>query len=772
MGKSVILVLVLTGIISLIAGCSGSGNPNQNSPAVPSIEVQLSELPVAQIDESETGRSFMGSWIVDFDVENLTCKIEENRTASQHFAVTSLLPPPIITLHSFNPVTFIADADITIQNPFAINGYDLRVIIFTDSAGHMLTNADDWTSLYDIPQGLPINPFKAYAKNETNRIFASMTQHTENFKVYLPGGNYSITLAIDASYPGNCQEPYEIYGFTQGILDTAAGSSTNANIRVNDWQNNVSGVSLYCPVITGTTLVPFSYIEENKWGMDLVNTTGAPANGYDAFIVAWSSDSGDLALYDKVRIIVGNIPPLDYNWALVWGDRYDMDICSGIAFENYDGFVATGTFRGTVDMNPGPGSDLHTSTLATLDYTSDFYLTKFGSEGNFQWSRTWGGTGYETAGKVATDSIGNIYVTGAYNKAVDFDPGPGQAVLDTKGAEDTFVSKFDPSGNWQWTIAFGSTGSDVITDIFITDSDLMYLTGYFEKEIVFVTDPYIGIEANGNEDAFLIKFNTELGIYWAKSWGSSYEDYAYGLVCDQEGRINVTGAFQETVDFDPGDAEDEHTSNGWYDVFLTRFNSTGEYLWTKTWGGIGYAWDRGIGVAVDNENNVYVTGSFLGEVDFNTDPEEEDVHNSSGERDAFLSKFDPEGAFQWAKTWGGENWDEGRCVTTGSENRVFVSGTYHNLVDFDPDDTGVLEITSKGYSDIFLSKFNTEGDYFSTLAWGGTQQDYCYDMFIDPVMSLYISGDFRKEVDFDPSNETDMKTSKGENDAYVVKYTP
>jgi hypothetical protein len=261
-------------------------------------------LPYVNPDADNGNHGLAGSWDVAFDIASMESRITPNRELSAHMNVTSLLPAPGIVIKNYNPSTQVVDVDITIQNPHPISGYDLRLIVYTDSIGHMLLNADDWTPLYDISGGLPINPFKAYAKSVANRKFAGSSQYTENLLVYLPGMNPNVKLAIDVSYPGNAEEPYEISGFSHGTIESFAGSSTQADVSVKDWQNDVSAVNLNCPAVTGVTLKPFSLVGGDIWRMTLVNQTGAAQGNYPGYVIANSTNAGSLALYDLVTITV------------------------------------------------------------------------------------------------------------------------------------------------------------------------------------------------------------------------------------------------------------------------------------------------------------------------------------------------------------------------------------------------------------------------------------------------------------------------------------
>jgi len=107
------------------------------------------------------------------------------------------------------------------------------------------------------------------------------------------------------------------------------------------------------------------------------------------------------------------------------------------------------------------------------------------------------------------------------------------------------------------------------------------------------------------------------------------------------GNPYVTGYFQSTIDFDTGEeGEDIYAAKAGEDAFLCKYDPDGNYLWTRTWGGI--LDDTGRAVAVDVSGNAYVTGIFSYTVDFHPG-EGTEIHSSFGPDNAFLVKFDPEG---------------------------------------------------------------------------------------------------------------------------------
>jgi hypothetical protein len=167
------------------------------------------------------------------------------------------------------------------------------------------------------------------------------------------------------------------------------------------------------------------------------------------------------------------------------------------------------------------------------------------------------------------------------------------------------------------------------------------VTGGFHGTVDFDPGPDVDNHvSNGGHDAFVTKFDSGGNYIGARTWGGTDFDYGFGAAVDGWGDVYVTGYFSGTVDFDPGPDVDNHVSNGFRDTFLTKFDSSGNFVWARTWGGTGF--DYGNGVAVDGSGNAYVTGMFEDEVDFDPGP---GMNNqvSNGYDDAFLSKFPPDG---------------------------------------------------------------------------------------------------------------------------------
>jgi hypothetical protein len=293
--------LTLSAIIMVMAlalGCSsGQTDPVQNQ--VLSATSDSTFFP--SVGDNQLDGKTIGYFTATFDLEKNEAIITQDRDPQAHINVTSYLPAPTIVVNGFDPSTGIVDIDFTIVNPYKINAYDPRVIIYTDSVGHMLMNADDWTGLFDIAGGLPINPFAAFVKDIPNRMFEQKASATVNMRILLPGGNRSVRFAIEVSYPTNCEEPYSIDNFQQTTLYDQSASTCSVGVDVFDWQSDAGSVYLYCPQITGGPLVPFTRTDPVHWTANLANNAGAIEGIYTGYIAAFSSG---IALYDKVLITV------------------------------------------------------------------------------------------------------------------------------------------------------------------------------------------------------------------------------------------------------------------------------------------------------------------------------------------------------------------------------------------------------------------------------------------------------------------------------------
>ena len=321
-----IIVVSITQLLLIFIGCSST----PQNPISSSDLDAVTDLPIGEISTSETNRTLLGTWSFELNPCIETIIPHPNRElmgwTQNHLNVKPYLPAPTFQIISYNPILNIYDVDVTINNNSNYDGYDVRLIIHTTDNGISLVNDDGWTPLWDELGGSLINPFKAFATLEPNRKFAAHTSHTARLQIYLPGGTGSVKFAIDASYGGNCPEPYLIRNFTQGTLYDVINSETTLSVEVFDWQDNDQDeVSLFCQQIFGWGWEPFTQVSSTEWQLNIVNRTGAQEGEYLGIIKATSEDLGSLVLYDFVNITIEQgIPSTDWNILIYMSADYNL----------------------------------------------------------------------------------------------------------------------------------------------------------------------------------------------------------------------------------------------------------------------------------------------------------------------------------------------------------------------------------------------------------------------------------------------------------------
>ena len=260
---------------------------------------------------------------------------------------------------------------------------------------------------------------------------------------------------------------------------------------------------------------------------------------------------------------------------------------------------------------------------------------------------------------------------------------------------------------------------------------------------------------------------------WAKSFGGSSGDGTSGTLTDAAGNVYVMGTFWSTVDMDPGGGVFNLTSAGQGDNFVSKFDATGNFLWAKQFGNS--ANDNCVSMKADESGNLYVTGSYQATVDFDPGPGVFDMTCSTSGHAAFLLKLDGGGNFLWVKELSETDYfNVGRDIAVASGGAVYLSGIFRGAADFDPG-PAVVMLTSTGTAeDIFIAKFDANGNFIWVKQIAGLSGKACYSMSIDQPENIYITGTFYGICDFDPAatvfNLTANNTNgSGSSDTYILK---
>jgi hypothetical protein len=447
-------------------------------------------------------------------------------------------------------------------------------------------------------------------------------------------------------------------------------------------------------------------------------------------------------------------------WAKQLGGTAD-EFGYSITVDASGNVYTTGAFQGTVDFNPG---------AATFNLTAfggyDIFVSKLDAAGNFVWAKQLGGTSDELGHSIAVDASGNVYTTGEFQGTVDFDPGAASFNFTSAGLDDIFISKLDAAGNFVWAVRFGGTASEAGLDIALDASGNVYTTGAFRATIDF--DPGAGtfnLTTAGLDDIFISKLDAAGNFVWAKQLGGTTNDNAFSITVDASGNVYTTGFFTGTADFNPGAATVNLISAGLRDIFVSKLDAAGNFVYAKQLGGTGT--ESGNSITLDAAGNVYTAGDFSSTADF--DPGAGTVNlTSAGNADIFVSKLDATGNFVWAKGMGGTGIDIASAIAVDAAGNVYTNGGFEFTVDFDPG-AATFNLTSLGNEEVFVSKLDAAGNFVWAVRLGGTDGEVATSIALDATGNVYSTGGFEGTCDFDPSAGTSNLTALGVTDVFVHK---
>lgn len=362
------------------------------------------------------------------------------------------------------------------------------------------------------------------------------------------------------------------------------------------------------------------------------------------------------------------------------------------------------------------------------------------------WARQFGGSADSSINSITTDSSNNLYLTGYFRGTNDFDMSSSGTFNLSSSNADFYILKLDPNSNFIWAKKIGSTGNDFSTQIELDNAGNIYIRGTFNGTIDFNPDPLVtfNLTATTSNTPFILKLKSNGDFLWVKSFDNiSFESFSLDSTSD----IIFSGRFTGTKDFNPSITDTTNlTSNGSGDFFLLKLDTNGDFVWVKQ---IGASLnERLCHATVDTSDNIIMTGSFAGTVDFNPDTSGIFSLNSLGGEDFFILKLDTTGSFIWAKQIGASSTIYGSSVITDSSNNIYASGTFEAAsapgVDFDPG-TNTHYLNSYFFGDPFALKLNANGDFiwaedvFSVPA-SGSDSFSIEDIALDATNNLFLVG--------------------------------
>jgi len=415
---------------------------------------------------------------------------------------------------------------------------------------------------------------------------------------------------------------------------------------------------------------------------------------------------------------------------LIWAKRIPRanTTNSDIALDKYGNIYATSVFSGTnVDFDPDPNK---TFTLSST--TNNIYVIKFSPEGEFLWAKN-------EYGFINTQSF-------FYFLKINVNEANDVTLLWNQRSNNSLLGRFvrlTDNGTTVWTKIFKPQGH-VGANNFTTDaSGNIYWVCSLSAAVDFSFDsqPSNVLTPLGTVDIVLSKINNTGDFIWSKQVSGPDVEGVYDIKLDESGSMFIVGWFFQTVTF----GNSTYTSQGSSDAFLSKLDANGNFLWTKTWGGIRD--DYAFGVATSPNGTIYVNGTFGSTVDFDPDPNKNYSLNSVtsaeesfvGGLDDFLSKFTSQGEFVTASQRGIISSKISNPVKINLSEDVLISGAFASKIYLIGPDGPFSE--SEDRSDMYFIKYNscvpksiTNITACDSYSWNGTTYNQSGNyLFLNPV---------------------------------------
>lgn len=326
-----------------------------------------------------------------------------------------------------------------------------------------------------------------------------------------------------------------------------------------------------------------------------------------------------------------------------------------------------------------------------------------------------------------------------------------------------------------WIKSIGGFGADSAQNAVLVDgANNVYVGGYFVNQATFGSGANtVQLTATGGQDSFIAKYSANGTLQWVQQSGGTGSDYVNALAFDATGNVVATGVFQGVAAFGQTNNRQAITAMGGFDGYIAKYAPDGTFSWVRQMSGTSDVFSRG--VSTDMAGNIFVTGYFLENATFGSGSSKVVLRNFGG-ADGFVAKYAANGSFTWVKQFGGQSGDQGNGISVDRNGNVFVAGSATTGAVFGTGSNS-KEFVAESGSDIFLAKYNNDGDFSWVQAAGGTSNDQALGVATDASGNAYIVGThfgstFGTGADAQPLSTTLNILDQIQADGFLAKYDP
>lgn len=291
---------------------------------------------------------------------------------------------------------------------------------------------------------------------------------------------------------------------------------------------------------------------------------------------------------------------------------------------------------------------------------------------------------------------------------------------------------FSQTPKWLWAVDpydANAHGRAIVTD----ENGYSYVTGVFSSAQAVFDTIVLSSNSYNQQAAFIVKYDTAGNVIWAKDFrnvnpaGSMPWLSGWGISLDKSGNCYTTGTIPDTSIIDSVIVYPHDFGN---DIYVTKHSTSGNFKWVRREGGP-YD-DIPAGIVSDSIGNSYVAAYFSTETIIGND-----TIPGKGFTDIIIYSYDPNGNLRWYKHTGGSFGDKTSCIALSSDNNFYVTGLFRSTVIFGHD-----TLTSLGFTDMFVAKMDTLGNYLWIKQIGGTNAMTSHSVSCDKWGNVYATGKF------------------------------
>jgi len=466
--------------------------------------------------------------------------------------------------------------------------------------------------------------------------------------------------ASDADLTGST-----LYSWTVSAIDNAGNESAQSSAATA-----TTGSCFYAKRFGGTGVDVAKAVKVNAPGRDIL--VGGNFNGTVTF------DTGPLTSAGGYDIVLSHY---EFNGTAIWTKRFGStgdETVQAMAISPSGEIILAGTFSGSCNFGSG---------VSVASQLTDIWVAKYTSEGDFLWSKTYGGVGDDQAFGVATDSFGNIIVTGFFMGQVNF----GDVTLFSQfSGQDTFILKLTSAGGYVFAKKLTCGGPDRSTGVAVDPSNNIVVCGYYSGSMNAGGGVLVNNGTSASLDMYIAKFDSGGTHLWSKSVGGAADDKASGVAVDSSGNVLLLGLFRTSANVG-GATIPGNSANG---TLIVKYSPTGIFQWGKAM--LGATDTSPSAITVDPTGAVATTGYFTSSIDLGAGS-----ISTTGGQDVFWAKHNSAGTFVWGEKFGSTSNDQSFSISLDDSGRAVMAGYFQGAPTFHG-----TTLTSAGSLDGFVTRRN------------------------------------------------------------------